>query len=70
MAGENGWSQYQNLVLHRLESMEERLVHVAGRLRKIEGRFWVLDTKAGMMGGIAGFIAAAVPMLLAYLSSG
>ena len=70
MAEGNGWSQYQNLVLHRLESMEERLVPGEGRLRKIEGRFWVLDTKAGKMGGIAGFIAAAVPMLLAYLSSG
>ena len=32
------WSEYEQLVLHRLDSTDERLLLIEDRLRKIEGK--------------------------------
>ena len=63
-ANPNGWSRYEEMVLHRLGQLDSELKEVESRLRKIEGRLWVLQTKAGMLGAISGAITAAVAFII------
>ena len=56
MTPDNGWAEYQQMVLHRLGRMEGQLKDVENRLRNLEGKFWVLHTKAGVAGGVAGLV--------------
>ena len=64
MMSENGWSEYQRLVLHRLDDSEQRL-------RKIEraiGELSIIATKhserLAATAGVFGFFAGLIPTAL------
>ena len=56
----NGWKIDAKMVLHRLDRIDQELHGIDKRLRQIEGKIWVLQTKAAMIGAIAGFIAGVI----------
>jgi|TARA_Y100000310_G_C20692379_1_gene823186 hypothetical protein len=60
----NGWSNDAKLVLHRLDKIDQELRDIEKRLRHIEGKMWVLQTKAAFIGSIA---AMGVTVLLRYI---
>lgn len=60
----NGWSEDAKLVLHRLDKIDQELRDIEKRLRHIEGRIWVLQTKSMFIGGIA---AVGVTVLMRFI---
>ena len=52
----NGWKRQENMVLHRLDRIDRELHGIDKRLRQIEGKIWVLQTKAAIFGAIAGLV--------------
>jgi len=64
MSEKNGWSEDAKLVLHRLDKIDQELRDIEKRLRHIEGRMWVLQTKAAFIGSLA---AISVTLLLRYI---
>lgn len=50
--GVNGWTEDAKLVLHRLDKIDHELRDIEKRLRHIEGKIWVLQTKAAFIGAI------------------
>ena len=68
----NGWSKDAKLVLHRLDKIDEEIcgikqneLHdIEERLRHIEGKMWVLQTKAAFVGTLA---AVGVTILMRYI---
>jgi len=64
MSEKNGWTEDAKLVLHRLDKIDQELRDIEKRLRHIEGRMWVLQTKAAFIGSLA---AIGVTLLLRYI---
>lgn len=60
----NGWSEDAKLVLHRLDKIDHELRDIEKRLRHIEGKIWVLQTKAMFISAIA---AIGVSVLMRYI---
>ena len=60
----NGWRTNERMVLHRLDRIDQELHGIDKRLRMIEGKIWVLQTKAAMMGAIAGLVPSVIFFLL------
>ena len=60
----NGWSSDAKLVLHRLDKIDQELRDIEKRLRQIEGKIWVLQTKALFMSAMA---ATAITILMRYI---
>ena len=60
----NGWLTNERMVLHRLDRIDQELHGIDKRLRMIEGKIWVLQTKAAMMGAISGLVPSVVFFLL------
>ena len=60
----NGWSSDAKLVLHRLDKIDEELRDIEKRLRQIEGKIWVLQTKALFMSAAA---ATAITIAMRYI---
>jgi len=60
----NGWRTNERMVLHRLDRIDQELHGIDKRLRMIEGKIWVLQTKAAMMGAIAGLVPSVLFFLL------
>lgn len=64
---DDGWSDYQRLVIHRLESIERRLDHLDTRLNRLDVHVARVSTTAkvtaGFIGGIAGLIPAIITMV-------
>ena len=60
----NGWKMNERMVLHRLDRIDNELRGIDKRLRHIEGKIWVLQTKAVMLGACAGVIPSLVFFLL------
>ena len=60
----NGWRTNERMVLHRLDRIDQELHGIDKRLRMIEGKIWVLQTKAAMMGAISGLVPSVVFFLL------
>ena len=61
----NGWSEDAKLVLHRLDKIDQELRDIEKRLRQIEGKMWVLQTKAAFVSIAA---ATGVTILLRYIT--
>ena len=59
-----GWKSNERMVLHRLDRIDRELHGIDKRLRQIEGKIWVLQTKAAMMGAIAGLVPSVIFFLL------
>jgi len=60
----NGWKTDARMVLHRLDRIDMELHGIDKRLRVIEGKIWVLQTKAVMFGALAGVIPSLAFFLL------
>ena len=61
------WSDYQKLVLHRLDSNEERLVEIDRRLRMIENKVERIAERLAITAAAMGFAAGLVPVFVQHL---
>lgn len=67
--GENGWSEYQKMVMDRLDESRVSLHQIREDIVKLRVEVSILKTKAAIYGGAAGVIAAiAFRMLLVWVS--
>ena len=64
----NGWKRQENMVLHRLDRIDRELHGIDKRLRQIEGKIWVLQTKAAIFGAIAGLVPSVIFFLLSRIN--
>tara|TARA_R110000824_G_scaffold71734_4_gene183575 strand:+ start:682 stop:903 length:222 start_codon:yes stop_codon:yes gene_type:complete len=64
----NGWKRQESMVLHRLERIDRELHGIDKRLRQIEGKMWVLQTKAAVFGAAAGVVPSLIFFLLRNVS--
>ena len=58
------WSEYEQLVLHRLDSTDERLLLIEDRLRKIEGKGERIAERISVTAAIIGFVAGTIPTVI------
>jgi hypothetical protein len=64
---DKGWSEYQQLVLHRLDEADKSLLTIDNRLRIIEGKVERIGERLAITAGIMGFVAGTVPAIIATL---
>ena len=66
----NGWTEYQRLVIHRLQRIEGRLDHIETRLNGLDVNVGQLKLSskiaAGAIGGVAGLVPAIISLVLTY----
>jgi hypothetical protein len=60
MAPENGWDQYQKLVLFRLDTQRDKLTSIDDRLKSLQSSVFILKFKVGLIGTAAGTVSAAL----------
>ena len=60
----NGWKSNERMVIHRLDRIDMELHGIDKRLRQIEGKILVLQTKAAYIGAIAGLVPSLIFFLL------
>ena len=74
MSGDESWSEYQRLVLHRLDEHGEALTRLEEQMVgiRIEQRLdqQARKLKAGMWGGAFGFIPAFITALAVWFAGG
>jgi len=63
----NGWNEYKRLVLKQLEDLTHRAESMEGKIDSLKIDVTVLKVKAGIYGGIAGFVIAVAFQLLMIL---
>jgi hypothetical protein len=61
---DNGWNEYQKLVLHRLEEADRRLHNIEGRLHVLSGTVDRHSERLVMIGASFGFIAGLIPSVI------
>ena len=61
---ENGWSEYQRLVLHRLEDNEQRLQKIELNLSQLSAIAAKHSERLAATAGVFGFFAGLVPTIL------
>lgn len=64
---ENGWREYQRLVLEKLDRHENRLDSIDKSLGKLREEIVILKVKCGMYGVAGGLIPVLIAALVAYL---
>jgi len=52
------------IIVHRLDKIDSDLTDIESRLRSIERSVWVLQTKAALIGAVAGMVPAMVVFFL------
>ena len=70
MAQENGWSQYQKLVVDKLDDQDSKFTSIEDKLTKIQVDIATLKVKAGVWGGIAGLIPVVIAIVMFYTTQG
>ena len=66
MAENNGWGQYQKLVMDKLGEHDEKFTSIEDKLMKIQVDIATLKVKAGVWGGVAGLIPVIVAIVMFY----
>ena len=66
MAENNGWSQYQKLVMDKLGEHDDKFGSIDSKLTQIQVDIATLKVKAGVWGGIAGLIPVVVAIVMFY----
>ena len=61
---DNSWDKDANLVLHRLNTIDDELKEMNKRLSHLERSVWSLQAKAAVMGGVAGLIISGIGLLM------
>lgn len=68
--GVDGWSNYEKLVMSKLQSLEAGQIDMQEQIVLVRLDVATLKVKAGVWGGLAGLVPAAVGMALVILSGG
>ena len=61
---ENGWSEYQRLVLHRLDDNDRRLHKIERSLSELSAIAATHSERLAATAGVFGFFAGLVPAIL------
>jgi len=64
MADTNGWSQYQKLVMDKLDEHDGKFSNIESKLTQIQIDIATLKVKAGVWGGIAGLVPVVLGLVL------
>jgi hypothetical protein len=60
----NGWAEYKLLVMNQLSTMTAELKDINTKLDGLNNSVLILKVKAGVYGGIAGFVITALTTLI------
>ena len=66
MAEENGWSQYEKMVIEKLDNHDSKFGVIDSKLTQIQIDIATLKVKAGVWGGIAGLVPVVLGLVLFY----
>ena len=66
----DGWKNYQNLVIDKLDNHSKKFDEVEGHLTKIQVEIATLKVKASVWGGIAGLIPVVLGIVLFFSQQG
>ena len=66
MAENNGWGQYQKLVMDKLGEHDDKFTSIEDKLMRIQVDIATLKVKAGVWGGVAGLIPVVVAIVMFY----
>ena len=69
MAEQNGWDQYQKLVIDKLGEHDEKFTSIDSKLTKIQIDIATLKVKAGVWGGIAGLIPVVIATVMFFANA-
>jgi|TARA_R110000824_G_scaffold177726_1_gene357254 hypothetical protein len=61
---DTSWERDANLVLHRLDTIDEELKEMNKRLGHLERNVWSLQAKAAFIGGSAGLVISVCGILI------
>ena len=61
---DNTWESNANLIVHRLDTIDEELKEMNKRLSHLERNVWSLQAKAAVIGGISGLLISGVGLLV------
>ena len=66
MVEQNGWNQYQKLVMDKLTEHDEKFSSIEEKLIKLQVDLATLKVKAGVWGGVAGLIPVVIAIVMFY----
>ena len=69
MAENNGWGQYQKLVMDKLGEHDEKFGSIESKLTQIQVDIATLKVKAGVWGGIGGLIPVVIAIVMFYATT-
>lgn len=61
---ENGWNQYQKLVMDKLDEHDGKFSNIESKLTQIQVDLATLKVKASLWGGIAGLVPVVIALIL------
>mgnify|MGYP001561548064 FL=1 len=65
---DDGWREYQRLVLAELARLDESIQAINARVQEIQVDLGQLKVKSGIWGAIAGFIAVTTALLMGLIT--
>ena len=68
MAGDNGWSKYEKMVIDKLDHHDTRFGLIENKLTQIQVDIATLKVKAGVWGGIAGLVPVVLGIILFFVT--
>ena len=69
MAENNGWSQYEKMVIDKLDDHDDKFNGIEDKLTQIQVDIATLKVKAGVWGGIGGLIPAIIAIVMFYATA-
>ncbi len=60
----NHWIEYRRLIMSELKSLNDSVKELSEKIGSIDKRLAILETKAALVGAIAGGLAYAIPKLI------
>ena len=69
MAENNGWSQYEKMVIDKLDDHDGKFNGIEDKLTQIQVDIATLKVKAGVWGGIGGLIPAVIAIVMFYATA-
>ena len=66
MVEQNGWNQYQKLVMDKLTEHDEKFSSIEEKLIRLQVDLATLKVKAGVWGGVAGLIPVVIAIVMFY----
>ena len=69
MAENYGWSQYEKMVIDKLDDHDDKFNGIEDKLTQIQVDIATLKVKAGVWGGIGGLIPAVIAIVMFYATA-